>query len=334
MNNIGLLYKTTIFGASHEEYCGVLIEGVKPGLSLKEEDFWPSLDRRRPGNYGTPRKESDKPLLMSGLYNGYTTGMPLLIMFKNENKKSSDYANLINQPRPSHADFVANQKYKGFNDPRGGGSFSGRLTLGIVASGVVASKIFKVNMQSEIISLKGITDKTKFKEILETAKNNKDSVGGIIQIKISDLPIGLGEPYFASLESELARALYSIGSVKGVSFGSGFAGTSLFGSDFNDLIIDKTGKTKTNHNGGINGGISNGMPVRFHTVIKPTPSIAKKQNTVNYRTKEEKVLEIHGRHDPAIIHRARVVVDAVTALVIADSLMERYGREYFGGKRR
>ena len=237
MNNIGLLYKTTIFGASHEEYCGVLIEGVKPGLSLKEEDFWPSLDRRRPGNYGTPRKESDKPLLMSGIYNGYTTGMPLLIMFKNENKKSSDYANLINQPRPSHADFVAKQKYKGFNDPRGGGSFSGRLTLGIVASGVVASKIFKVNMQSEIISLKGVADKTKFKEILETAKNNKDSVGGIIQIKISDLPIGLGEPYFASLESELARALYSIGSVKGVSFGSGFGGTSLSGSDFNDLIM-------------------------------------------------------------------------------------------------
>ncbi len=318
MNNIGLLYKTTIFGASHEEYCGVLIEGVKPGLSLKEEDFWPSLDRRRPGNYGTPRKESDKPLLMSGLYNGYTTGMPLLIMFKNENKKSSDYANLINQPRPSHADFVANQKYKGFNDPRGGGSFSGRLTLGIVASGVVASKIFKVNMQSEIISLKGITDKTKFKEILETAKNNKDSVGGIIQIKISDLPIGLGEPYFASLESELARALYSIGSVKGVSFGSGFAGTSLFGSDFNDLIIDKTGKTKTNHNGGINGGISNGNEVIINVAIKPTPSIGLPQATYNF--KEDKItdLVIEGRHDVAIILRMPVVLESVCQMVLTD----------------
>lgn len=318
MNNIGLLYKTTIFGASHEEYCGVLIEGVKPGLSLKEEDFWPSLDRRRPGNYGTPRKESDKPLLMSGIYNGYTTGMPLLIMFKNENKKSSDYANLINQPRPSHADFVANQKYKGFNDPRGGGSFSGRLTLGIVASGVVASKIFKVNMQSEIISLKGITDKTKFKEILETAKNNKDSVGGIIQIKISDLPIGLGEPYFASLESELARALYSIGSVKGVSFGSGFAGTSLFGSDFNDLIIDKTGKTKTNHNGGINGGISNGNEVIINVAIKPTPSIGLPQATYNF--KEDKItdLVIEGRHDVAIILRMPVVLESVCQMVLTD----------------
>lgn len=318
MNNIGLLYKTTIFGASHEEYCGVLIEGVKPGLSLKEEDFWPSLDRRRPGNYGTPRKESDKPLLMSGLYNGYTTGMPLLIMFKNENKKSSDYANLINQPRPSHADFVANQKYKGFNDPRGGGSFSGRLTLGIVASGVVASKIFKVNMQSEIISLKGITDKTKFKEILETAKNNKDSVGGIIQIKISDLPIGLGEPYFASLESELARALYSIGSVKGVSFGSGFAGTSLFGSDFNDLIIDKTGKTKTNHNGGINGGISNGNEVIINVAIKPTPSIGLPQATYNF--KEDKItdLVIEGRHDVAIILRMPIVLESVCQMVLTD----------------
>lgn len=318
MNNIGLLYKTTIFGASHEEYCGVLIEGVKPGLSLKEEDFWPSLDRRRPGNYGTPRKESDKPLLMSGIYNGYTTGMPLLIMFKNENKKSSDYANLINQPRPSHADFVANKKYKGFNDPRGGGSFSGRLTLGIVASGVVASKIFKVNMQSEIISLKGITDKTKFKEILETAKNNKDSVGGIIQIKISDLPIGLGEPYFASLESELARALYSIGSVKGVSFGSGFAGTSLFGSDFNDLIIDKTGKTKTNHNGGINGGISNGNEVIINVAIKPTPSIGLPQATYNF--KEDKItdLVIEGRHDVAIILRMPIVLESVCQMVLTD----------------
>lgn len=318
MNNIGLLYKTTIFGASHEEYCGVLIEGVKPGLSLKEEDFWPSLDRRRPGNYGTPRKESDKPMLVSGLYNGYTTGMPLLIMFKNENKKSSDYANLINQPRPSHADFVANKKYKGFNDPRGGGSFSGRLTLGIVASGVVASKIFKVNMQSEIISLKGITDKTKFKEILEATKNNKDSVGGIIQIKISDLPIGLGEPYFASLESELARALYSIGSVKGVSFGSGFAGTSLFGSDFNDLIIDKTGKTKTNHNGGINGGISNGNEVIINVAIKPTPSIGLPQATYNF--KEDKItdLVIEGRHDVAIILRMPVVLESVCQMVLTD----------------
>lgn len=318
MNNIGLLYKTTIFGASHEEYCGVLIEGVKPGLSLKEEDFWPSLDRRRPGNYGTPRKESDKPLLMSGIYNGYTTGMPLLIMFKNENKKSSDYANLINQPRPSHADFVAKQKYKGFNDPRGGGSFSGRLTLGIVASGVVASKIFKVNMQSEIISLKGVADKTKFKEILETAKNNKDSVGGIIQIKISDLPIGLGEPYFASLESELARALYSIGSVKGVSFGSGFGGTSLSGSDFNDLIIDKTGKTKTNHNGGINGGISNGNEVIINIAIKPTPSIGLPQATYNF--KEDKItdLVIEGRHDVAIILRMPVVLESACQMVLTD----------------
>ena len=318
MNNIGLLYKTTIFGASHEEYCGVLIEGVKPGLSLKEEDFWPSLDRRRPGNYGTPRKESDKPLLMSGIYNGYTTGMPLLIMFKNENKKSSDYANLINQPRPSHADFVAKQKYKGFNDPRGGGSFSGRLTLGIVASGVVASKIFKVNMQSEIISLKGVADKTKFKEILETAKNNKDSVGGIIQIKISDLPIGLGEPYFASLESELARALYSIGSVKGVSFGSGFGGTSLSGSDFNDLSIDKTGKTKTNHNGGINGGISNGNEVIINIAIKPTPSIGLPQATYNF--KEDKItdLVIEGRHDVAIILRMPVVLESACQMVLTD----------------
>ncbi len=318
MNNIGLLYKTTIFGASHEEYCGVLIEGVKPGLSLKEEDFWPSLDRRRPGNYGTPRKESDKPLLMSGIYNGYTTGMPLLIMFKNENKKSSDYADLINQPRPSHADFVAKQKYKGFNDPRGGGSFSGRLTLGIVASGVVASKIFKVNMQSEIISLKGVADKTKFKEILETAKNNKDSVGGIIQIKISDLPIGLGEPYFASLESELARALYSIGSVKGVSFGSGFGGTSLSGSDFNDLIIDKTGKTKTNHNGGINGGISNGNEVIINIAIKPTPSIGLPQATYNF--KEDKItdLVIEGRHDVAIILRMPVVLESACQMVLTD----------------
>lgn len=318
LNNIGYLYKTTIFGASHEDYCGVLIEGVKPGIKLLEDDFWPSLDRRKPGAYGTPRKESDKPLLVSGVYNDYTNGQPLLIMFKNENKKSSDYDKLINQPRPSHADFVAHVKYHGFNDPRGGGPFSGRLTLGLVASGVVASKIFPLNISSEIISLKGETDKTKFKEILAQAKDNLDSVGGVIRLVIKDLPVGLGEPYFNSLESELARALFSVGAVKGVSFGSGFAGTSLLGSEFNDLIIDKEGHTKTNHNGGINGGITNGNDVIINVAVKPTPSIGLAQPTYNFKEQKITNLEIGGRHDTAIVLRMPVVLESVCQMVLTD----------------
>lgn len=318
LNNIGYLYKTTIFGASHEDYCGVLIEGVKPGLKIEEADFWPSLDRRRPGAYGTPRKESDKPLLVSGIYNSYTTGQPLLIMFKNENKKSSDYDKLINHPRPSHADFVANVKYHGYNDPRGGGPFSGRLTLGLVASGVVASKIFPIEIQSEIISLKGESNKEKFKEILAQAKEELDSVGGIIRLTIKNLPIGLGEPYFSSMESELARAIFSVGAVKGVSFGSGFSGTSLFGSEFNDLIIDNQGHTKTNNNGGINGGISNGNDVVINIAVKPTPSIGKKQATFNFKEQQIKDLEIGGRHDTAIILRMPVVLESVCQMVITD----------------
>ena len=318
MNSFGLIYKTTIFGASHEPYCGVLIDGVKPGLKLEVADFIPSLSRRQPGLYGTPRKEADTPILVSGIYNDYTTGAPLLIMYESKNVRSSDYEKLINHPRPSHADFVAFNKYHGFNDPRGGGAFSGRLTLGLVSSGVVAKKIYDCDITSEIVSISNVYDKSKFKEVLEKAKNNLDSVGGIIRITIKGVKIGLGEPYFDSLESVLSHALFSVGAVKGVSFGTGFKGTEMLGSEFNDLIIDEIGHTKTNNNGGINGGISNGNDIIINVAIKPTPSIGKAQETYNFKDKKIETLEIGGRHDVAIILRMQVVLESVCQMALTD----------------
>lgn len=321
--SFGNIFKVTIFGASHEECCGVLIDGVKPGLKLCEEDFLPALARRKPGSFGTPRIETDAPEIINGLYKGYTNGNPLFIMFKNTNTRSSDYEKLVNHPRPSHADLVAQVKYKGFNDPRGGGAFSGRLTLGLVAAGVVAKKLYNLDINSEITSLGCETDKAKFKDLLDKVKEEKDSLGGIIKILIKNPPIGLGEPYFDSTESMLSHALFSVGAVKGVSFGAGFDGTKLKGSEFNDLIIDKFGHTSTNNNGGINGGITNGNDIVINVAVKPTPSIGKTQMTYNF--KEDKVcpLVIGGRHDVAIILRMGVVLESVCQIVMTDLYLRK-----------
>lgn len=321
MNHIGRLFQINIYGESHGKSVGILLDGVKPGIKLCEDDFTADLLRRKSGGKGTtPRLEADEVIIESGVFNGYTTGAPVLLRFLNTNTKSKDYSNLIKHPRPSHADFTALNKYNGFNDYRGGGHFSGRLTLGLVSAGVVAKKMLKdVKFESKLVNLGGYTDKTKFNEILDKAIENHDSVGGIVSIKASNVPVGLGEPYFDSLESTISHLLFSVGGVKGVEFGVGFKGASMMGSEFNDMIISREGKTKTNNNGGINGGISNGNDIEINVFVKPTPSIAVAQETFNLEKNEISTLEIEGRHDAAIILRAIVVLEACVAIALCDA---------------
>ena len=323
MNHIGRLFQINIFGESHGDEVGILLDGVKPGIKLSKEDFIPDLARRKSGGLGTtPRIESDEIMIKSGIFNGYTTGAPILLSFNNNNTISKDYSELLYHPRPSHADFVAKEKYDGFNDYRGGGHFSGRLTLGIVSAGVVAKKMLEgVSFDTKIVNLNGESDKNKFQNIIKEAVENKDSIGGVVEIKITGVPLGLGEPYFDSLESTISHMLFSIGGVKGVEFGIGFEGAKLKGSEFNDLIIDEKGTTKTNNNGGINGGISNGNPIIIKVFVKPTPSIGIDEETYNFKTKKVDTLNIKGRHDAAIILRAMVCLENACAVALADSYL-------------
>ena len=323
MNHFGRLFQVNIFGESHGECVGVLIDGVIPGIKLDESDFNDDLARRKSGALGTtPRIEEDKVFIESGVFNGYTTGAPILLKFLNNNTKSKDYSNLVNHPRPSHADYVANIKYDGFNDYRGGGAFSARLTLGIVSAGVIAKKIiYQVKFDTKIINLGGETNPNNFENILTDVVKSGDSIGGIVNIKIDNVPQGLGEPYFDSIESTLSHLLFSVGGVKGVEFGVGFDGVTFKGSEFNDLIIDKNGKTKTNNNGGINGGITNGNQIDIKVFVKPTPSISKDQETYNFKDDKVETLSIKGRHDAAIILRAQVVLEAMCAIGLADSYL-------------
>lgn len=323
MNHIGRLFQINIFGESHGNSVGILLDGVKPGIKISKEDFKADLLRRKAGAKGTtPRIEDDEIIIESGVFNGYTTGAPILLRFLNNNTKSKDYSNLLSHPRPSHADFTANNKYNGFNDYRGGGHFSARLTLGIVAAGVVAKKMLDgVSFETKIINLGGEENQAKFNEILDDVISKGDSVGGIVKIKIKNVPIGLGEPYFDSLESTISHLLFSIGGVKGVEFGIGFDGASLKGSSYNDLIISKEGKTKTNNNGGINGGISNGNDIDIKVFVKPTPSIAIPQETYNFKDDKIEALKIEGRHDSAIILRSLVVLENACAIALADALL-------------
>ncbi len=323
MNHFGRLFQVNIFGESHGECVGVLIDGVIPGIKLDESDFNADLARRKSGALGTtPRIEEDKVFIESGVFNGYTTGAPILLKFLNNNTKSKDYSNLVNHPRPSHADYVANIKYDGFNDYRGGGAFSARLTLGIVSAGVIAKKIIdQVKFDTKIINLGGETNPNNFENALTDVVKSGDSIGGIVNIKIDNVPQGLGEPYFDSIESTLSHLLFSVGGVKGVEFGIGFDGVTFKGSEFNDLIIDKNGKTKTNNNGGINGGITNGNQIDIKVFVKPTPSISKDQETYNFKDDKVETLSIKGRHDAAIILRAQVVLEAMCAIGLADSYL-------------
>ncbi|MDE5868211.1 MAG: chorismate synthase [Anaeroplasmataceae bacterium] len=325
MNHFGRILQLEIFGESHGKMGGIILDGIPAGIPLSADDFKEDLGRRKAGGLGTtPRIETDEPFIASGVFNGYTTGGAICIYFENNNTKSKDYSNLVNHPRPSHADFVAMKKYDGFADYRGGGAFSARLTLGLVAAGVVAKKIIKhISFETKIINLGGVEDPALFEDILKNTISLKDSVGGIVKVTAKGVEVGLGEPYFDSLESCIAHLLYSIGGVKGVSFGTGFDGVALLGSEFNDCIIDETGKTKTNHSGGINGGISNGNDIIVNVFVKPTASIFKSQETYHFKNQQLEPLILEGRHDSAIILRAQVVLEACVAIALADAYLIR-----------
>jgi chorismate synthase len=320
MNTFGRLFRTHIFGESHGSLVGICLDGVPAGLFLSENDFDADLSRRKPGKVGTtPRKEADKPTLSSGVFNGRTTGAPITVMFANENTISADYGNLVASPRPGHSDFVAKEKFKGFNDNRGGGHFSGRLTLALVAAGVVAKKILEeVKINAELISAGGSIN---IDEAVNRAVETGDSIGGVVECRVQNLPVGLGEPFFDSAESVLSHLAFSIPAIKGIEFGSGFAAASMTGSQHNDPIVDSTGKTKTNNAGGINGGITNGNELVFRIAVKPTSSISVKQETFNYKTQKVEALEVKGRHDACIALRVPVVLEAITAIALADLLL-------------
>jgi len=331
MNQFGKLFNVTIFGESHGESVGVVIDGCPAGMPLSVEDFIADTERRKGGMQKgtTPRQEDDLPLFKSGLFNGKTTGAPLTLLFENKNTRSGDYEKQRSVPRPGHADFVANEKYGGYEDYRGGGHFSGRLTLCLVAVGVVAKKmIAPYKVVAEITEIGGEKDTEAG---LQKAIAEKDSVGGIVECRVAGLPVGLGEPFFDSLESLLAHAVFAIPAVKGIEFGSGFDAAKMFGLQHNDAIENRNGQTRTNHAGGIVGGISNGNELVFRIAIKPTSSTPREQNTLNWETGEMETFSVKGRHDLCIALRVPPVLEAVTAMVLADLLLreQKIKRIYF-----
>lgn len=321
MNSWGQLFRVSLWGESHGEQVGVSIDGVPAGIALCIEDFEADLARRRAGSRGTtPRCESDTPHIVSGIFEGKTTGAPLTIIFLNENTRSTDYSSLKSHPRPSHADFVAQRKYDGCNDYRGGGHFSGRLTLALVAAGVVAKKILgsDVCFHTEITAIGGTTDREQFAHIIEQTIAEHDSVGGVVECRVGGIDVGLGEPFFDSTESLIAHLLFSVPAIKGVEFGSGFRSAAMQGSEHNDCIIDGKGTTLTNHAGGIVGGITNGNELVVRAAVKPTASIAKEQMTYNFSSGTIEPLTIKGRHDACIALRAAVVIEAAVAIALAE----------------
>ena len=320
MNSFGRIFRVSIFGESHGIGVGILIDGCPAGLLLGENDFNTDIERRKAGAKGTtPRKEEDLPKIMNGVFNGKTTGFPLMIYFDNTNTRSGDYEKLRAVPRPGHADWVASQKFGGFEDYRGGGHFSGRLTLGLVAAGVIAKKLLgSVKVESAILEIGGERDIEKG---LQKAFDEKDSIGGIVECKVNGLPAGLGEPFFDSVESLISHAVFAIPAVRGIEFGTGFAAAKMFGVDHNDAIINPSGKTRTNHAGGVVGGITNGNEIVFRIAVKPTSSTPKEQQTLNIETGKIESFSVKGRHDLCIALRVPVVLEAVTAIVLADLLL-------------
>lgn len=321
MNSFGRIFRVNIFGESHGESVGVNVDGVPAGIPLAVEHFLPDLERRKGGTQKgtTPRQEDDLPIFRSGIFNGRTTGAPITILFENKNTRSSDYDKLRAVPRPGHADFVAHQKFGGFEDYRGGGHFSGRLTLPLVAAGVIAKHLLnKMSIQARLSEVGGEADIEKG---IQKAIDAKDSVGGIVECRVQGVPYGLGEPFFDSLESLLAHAAFSIPAVKGVEFGAGFSAARMFGIDHNDPIENMEGHTSTNHAGGIVGGISNGNELVYRVAIKPTSSTPKEQKTLNWETGEMESFSVKGRHDLCIALRVPPVLEAVTAIVLADLML-------------
>ncbi len=321
MNSFGQNFRVTLWGESHGVELGVSIDGVVAGIPLSEADLMADIDRRRSGRRGTtPRKEADIPTIVSGVFEGHTTGAPLTITFKNESTRSKDYSELVSHPRPSHADRVAQVKYNGFNDYRGGGHFSGRITLALVAAGVVAKKILSraISLDTNIVELGGSSSPDEFDAIVEGAISRCDSVGGVVECRVSGVPTAWGEPFFDSVESRMAHILFAVPAVKGVEFGAGFESARMSGLQNNDPIVDAEGRTSTNNAGGINGGITNGNDIVVRVAVKPTPSISAEQSTFNMTTGQIEPLVIGGRHDAAIILRAGVVIEAAVAIALAD----------------
>lgn len=322
MNSFGTLFRVSIFGESHGESVGIVVDGCPAGLSLTEEDLLPDLERRKGGKQKgtTPRQEADYPFFKSGLFNGKTTGFPIAILFENNNTRSEDYQKQRSIPRPGHADWVAHQKFGGNEDYRGGGHFSARLTTGLVAAGAIAKKLLTgISIYAEVTEIAGDKD---LERGLQKAIDAKDTVGGIVECRVSGLPVGLGEPYFDSVESVIAHMMFAIPAVRGVEFGTGFEAAKMFGSEHNDAIEDMSGKTKTNHAGGVVGGISNGNELVFRLAIKPTSSTPKEQTSLNWDTEQQETFSVKGRHDLCVALRAPVIVEAATALVLADLMLQ------------
>ena len=342
MNTFGRRYRVSIFGESHGELIGVILDGVPAGLELSEQDFTADILRRKSGAQGTtPRIEADQPMIVSGVFEGHTTGAPLTVVFKNTNTHSSDYSLFAAMPRPGHADLTAAFKWDDCQDPRGGGHFSGRLTLPIVAAGVVAKKMLAdltmldetpcnaVNAQ--IVELGGIalkdvpaspdmTDKQipqEWKDTIDQAIKDGDSLGAVVECTVPNIDPGYGEPFWDSVESQIAHAVFAIPGVRGIEFGDGFKAASMKGSEHNDPI-NSDGRPSKNGAGGVNGGITNGAPIKFRVAFKPTSSIRKPQQTFNFATGQMDTLEVPGRHDACFALRAPVVVEAMAAIVLAD----------------
>ncbi len=320
MNSFGKIFRITIFGESHGPLVGVTIDGCLAGIDLTENDFLSDLSRRKSGAAGTtPRHEDDEPRIVTGVFNGKTTGAPLTVIFENTNTRSSDYTFTRETPRPGHADFTASKKFGGYEDYRGGGHFSGRLTLGLVSAGVVAKKIINPAVtEARLIETGGMQD---IKKSIELAMQKNDSIGGIIECRTGGLPVGLGEPFFDSVESVISHLAFAIPAVKGIEFGSGFAAARMYGREHNDQFTGTDGHTATNYAGGINGGITNGNELVFRIAVKPTSSTSRTQHTMNFKTGEMVDLEIKGRHDTCIALRVPVVAESITAIALADFML-------------
>lgn len=314
MNTFGRKFRVQVFGESHGEAIGVVIDGVKAGMPLCKEDFMEDILRRKSGAKGTtPRIEADEPEILSGVFEGHTTGAPVAIIFKNMNTRSGDYDFLKEVPRPGHADYTAAVKFEGFNDPRGGGHFSGRMTLPIVAAGVIAKKQCGFAFSACLKEIGGEKDREKWPDLLAVTAREGDSLGGIVECRIDGVPAGLGDPFFNSVESLVSHAVFSIPGVRGIEFGDGFEAARMKGSEHNDAFpLVKNGA------GGVNGGITNGAPIVFRVAFKPTSSIAKTQKTLNIKTGETVNLNVPGRHDVCFALRTPVIVEAMAAIVLAD----------------
>lgn len=324
MNTFGQNFRLSIWGESHGDEVGVTIDGLPAGVPLTVADFEVDLARRRSGAAGTTtRCEQDTPRIVSGLYNGHTTGAPLTLCFDNADRHSEDYTELAQHCRPSHADRTARCKSDGWNDPRGGGHHSGRLTVCLVAAGVVAKKCMPANvvLATRIAEIGGEANPARFDAVIAEARAAQDSVGGIVECRVTGVSTGTGEPFFNSVESLISHLLFAIPAVKGVEFGAGFGSARWRGSENNDLILDAEGHTATNHDGGINGGIANGNEIVVRAVIKPTASIARTQMTYNFATQRVEPLTIGGRHDTCIALRGAVVVEAAIAIALADLIL-------------